>query len=187
MSIATRTGDTGSTGLMYNRRVSKCHPRVEAYGTVDELNSALGLARALTRHSFIRDALLPIQRDLVTVMGELATAVDDLPRYVADGFPTVTPSLTEKLDALVTEIESQQVTFHGWATPGGTSDAAALDVARTTARRAERRVCALQEADQLRNPEIIVLLNRLSDLLWLMARWAENKTAPGPASGHGVA
>lgn len=182
MSIATRTGDNGTTGLMYNRRVSKCHPRVEAYGTVDALNSALGLARALTPHAFVADSLLPIQRDLVTVMGELATAVDDLPRYVADGYPVVTPALTEKLDVLVQNIEAQSVTFKGWATPGATPDAAALDVARTTARQAERRVCALQEADQLRNAEIIVFLNRLSDLLWLMARWVETHGTPGRAT-----
>lgn len=186
MSIATKTGDNGSTGLMYNRRVSKCHPRVEAYGTVDELNTALGLARGLTPHEFIRDNLLPIQRDLVTVMGELATAVDDLPRYVADNYPVVDPGLTGKLDALVGELESRNITYKGWATPGATADAAALDHARTTARRAERRVCALQEADQLRNPEIIVYLNRLSDLLWLMARWVETQlptsTAAAPDS-----
>jgi cob(I)alamin adenosyltransferase len=111
-------------------------------------------------------------------MGELATAVDDLPRYVADGYPTVAASLTEKLDTLVTEIEAQSITYRGWATPGGTPDAAALDVARTVARRAERRVCALQEGDQLRNSEIIVYLNRLADLLWLMARWVETRAHP---------
>ncbi|MBL9128672.1 MAG: cob(I)yrinic acid a,c-diamide adenosyltransferase [Verrucomicrobiales bacterium] len=176
MSIATRTGDNGTTGLMYNRRVSKCHPRVEAYGTVDELNTALGLVRATTPHAFVRDTILPIQKDLVTVMGELATAVDDLPRYVSDGYPTVHASLTEKLDAVVAQLESQEITYKGWATPGATPDAAALDIARTTTRRAERRVCALQEADQLRNPEIIVFLNRLADLLWLMARWVETRT-----------
>lgn len=176
MSIATRTGDNGTTGLMYNRRVSKCHPRVEAYGTVDELNAALGLARATTSHDFVRASLLPIQSDLVTVMGELATAVDDLPRYVADGYPTVTAALTTKLDELVRRIEAQSITFRGWATPGATPDAAALDIARTVARRAERRVCALQEADQLRNDEIIVFLNRLSDLLWLFARWVESQS-----------
>lgn len=179
MSIATRTGDNGTTGLMYNRRVSKCHPRVEAYGTVDELNTALGLARAITAHPFIRESLLPIQKDLVTVMGELATAVDDLPRYVADGYPTAGSGLTEKLDQLVATLEAQDITYKGWATPGATPDAAALDIARTTARRAERRVCALQEADQLRNSEIIIFLNRLSDLLWLMARWVETRSEPG--------
>lgn len=175
MSIATRTGDNGTTGLMYNRRVSKCHPRVEAYGTVDELNAALGLARGTTPHPFIRETLLPIQKDLVTVMGELATAVDDLPRYLADGFPVATDALTARLDQLVSRLEAQSITYQGWATPGDTPDAAALDLARTIARRAERRVCALQEADQLRNGEIIVFLNRLSDLLWLLARWVETQ------------
>ncbi len=187
MSIATRTGDNGTTGLMYNRRVSKCHPRVEAYGTVDELNSALGLARAGTPHLFIREILLPIQKDLVTVMGELATAVEDLPRYAADGFPTLTAGATGKLDGHVASLEAREITYKGWATPGATPDAAALDVARTTARRAERRVCALQEADQLKNPEIILFLNRLSDLLWLLARWVETQEAGGPSpilAGH---
>ncbi|MBX3745060.1 MAG: cob(I)yrinic acid a,c-diamide adenosyltransferase [Verrucomicrobiae bacterium] len=180
MSIATRTGDRGTTGLMYNRRVSKSHPRVEAYGTVDELNAALGLARATTDHAFVRECLLPIQKDLVTVMGELATAVDDLPRYAADGYPRVTPDLIDKLDGWVAEIEGQNVSFRGWATPGHTADAAALDLARTTARRAERRVCALEEADQLRNEEIVIYLNRLSDLLWLLARWVEHQAGMAP-------
>ena len=82
MSIVTKTGDNGTTGLMYNRRVSKCDLRVEAYGSIDELNAALGLARATAEHDFIRDNLFSIQKDLVTPMGELATGVEDLPRYV---------------------------------------------------------------------------------------------------------
>lgn len=173
MSIVTKTGDKGSTALMYGRRVSKCHPRVEAYGCVDELNAALGLARATAEHDFIRENLLTFQKDLVTLMGELATAVEDLPRYVKDGYTLVTSQLTHKLDAVVKEIEAQSVSFKGWATPGATTNSAALDVARTVCRRAERRVCALQEADQLQNSEIIIYLNRLADLLWLMARWVE--------------
>ncbi len=178
MSIATRTGDAGHTGLMYNRRVAKSHPRVEAYGSVDELNAALGLARAHATDAFVKDNLLLIQKDLVVLMGELATGVEDLGRYVKDGFELVTPKLTGKLDQLVTEIEAQQVSFKGWATPGATVGSAALDVARTTCRRAERRVVALHDAGQLENPEIIIYLNRLSDLLWLLARWVETQVAP---------
>jgi cob(I)alamin adenosyltransferase len=174
VSIATKTGDGGTTGLMYNRRVSKCHPRVEAYGTVDELNAALGLARAHAIDRFVGESLLGIQKDLVTLMGELATAVDDLPTYVRDGFLLVTSEFTGRLDVLVREVESHDFTFSGWATPGANLAAAALDVARTVCRRAERRVCALNEQDQLRNPEIIIYLNRLADLLWLLARWAES-------------
>ena len=182
MSIATRTGDAGTTGLMYNRRVSKCHPRVEAYGSVDEFNSALGLARATADHAFVRDHLLTIQKDLVVLMGELATRTDDLPRYVKDGFKLVTPGLTAKLDALVQEIEAQNISFKGWATPGANLNSAALDVARTACRRAERRACALHEANELHNPEIIIYLNRLSDTLWLLARWVETQLEPRSAS-----
>ncbi len=177
MSIVTKTGDQGTTGLMYNRRVSKCHPRVEAYGCVDELNAALGVARATAEHDFVRDNLLAIQKDLVTLMGELATAVEDLPRYVKDGFSLVTPELVAKLDQLTQEIEAQKVAFKGWATPGASMHSAALDVARTVCRRAERRVCGLQETGQLHNHQIIVYLNRLADLLWLLARWVETKLA----------
>lgn len=176
MSIATKTGDNGTTGLMYNRRVSKCHPRVEAYGSVDELNVALGSARAAAQAPFLRERLLAIQKDLVIVMGELATQAEDLPRYVKDGFTIVTHILTAKLDAIVQEIEAQNISFKGWATPGENPAAAALDVARATCRRAERRVCALQESKQLHNDEIIIFLNRLSDALWLMARWAETNS-----------
>lgn len=175
MSIVTKTGDQGTTGLMYNRRVSKCHPRVEAYGCVDELNAALGLARATGDHNFIRENLFVIQKDLVILMGELATAVEDLPRYVKDGFSLVTPEMTGKLDKLVQEVEAQKITFKGWATPGATVHSAALDVARTVCRRAERRVCSLHETNQLHNAEIIIYLNRLADLLWLFARWVETK------------
>lgn len=177
MSIATKTGDKGTTGLMYNRRVSKCHPRVEAYGCVDELNAALGLARATAEHEFIREKVVTIQKDLVILMGELATAVDDLPRYVKDGFSLVTPEMIVKLDQWVGEIESQKIALQGWATPGANVSSAALDVARTVCRRAERRVCALHEASQLQNAEIIVYLNRLADLLWLFARWVETQAA----------
>jgi cob(I)alamin adenosyltransferase len=174
MSIATRTGDGGTTGLMYNRRVAKHHPRVEAYGCVDELNSALGIARAVAPATGLGAVLLAIQHDLVTVMGELATAVDDLPRYVADGYKLVTPALTGKLDHEVTAMEARFQMPRGWAMPGDTPLAAGLDLARTVCRRAERRVCALDQDDQLRNDEIIIYLNRLADVLWLMAREASS-------------
>jgi cob(I)alamin adenosyltransferase len=171
VSIVTKTGDKGTTALMYDRRVSKCHPRVEACGAMDELDAALGLARATAEHEFVRDNLLAIQRDLVVLMGELAVVAEDLPRYVEDGNPLVTPKLTARLDKLITEIEWQQVACGGWATPGATLNSAALDVARATCRHAERRVCSLQEIKELQNAEILVYLNRLSDLLWLLAQW----------------
>jgi cob(I)alamin adenosyltransferase len=108
-------------------------------------------------------------------MGEVGVLTQDLPRYAAGGFALVTPAMTAKLDALVKAIEAQNVSFKGWATPGATASAAALDMARSICRRAERRVFDLQSAGELQNGEILIYLNRLSDLLWLFARWAETR------------
>lgn len=177
MSIATKTGDQGTTALMYNRRVSKCHPRVEACGDLDELNAGLGLARATSRHPFVSETLQAIQNDLVVLMGELATLSEDRLRFTRDGFVPLSADRTARLDALIREIEGQSTTFRGWAIPGSGLNEAALDLARTVCRRAERRLCALHEADQLQNPEAIVYLNRLGDLLWLLARWVESQPA----------
>lgn len=177
MSIVTKTGDAGTTGLMYGRRVPKNHPRVEACGTLDELNSALGLARVTAAEKFVGENLFWIQKSLVDVMGEVGIVTEDLPRYVKDGYTTVTPELTAKLEQLVREIEAQKVSFKGWATPGATPSSAALDFARTVCRRAERRVFDLHAAGDLPNAEILIFLNRLSDLLWLFARWVETKAS----------
>jgi len=173
MSIVTQHGDKGSTALMYGRRVPKNHPRIEALGTVDELNAALGMARALALPAPIRDNLLVIQKELIVLMGETGVDPQDLPRYVKDGYSVVTPAMTARLNALIREIEAQNLDFKGWAVPGTTPAAAALDLARTICRRGERRACALNEVGDLKNPEIVVYLNRLGDLLWLFARWVE--------------
>ena len=175
MSIVTKTGDGGTTGLIYSRRVPKNHPRVEACGTIDELNSALGMARASSQEKFIGDNLFWIQKSLVDVMGEVGVQTEDLPRYVKDGYAQVTPEMTARLEGLVREIEAQNVSFKGWATPGATPVSAALDLARSICRRAERRVYDLQATGELPNAEILIYLNRLSDLLWLFARWAETE------------
>lgn len=173
MSIITRTGDQGTTGLMYQRRVPKHHPRIEACGCVDELNAALGLARAAAAaDTALAEHLLALQHDLVALMGELATAVEDLPRYRQDGFACLSADHTARLDQWAASVEQRLPPSRGWAMPGDTPLAAALDWARTVCRRAERRVCALEQADQLRNPEILRYLNRLGDLLWLLAREA---------------
>jgi cob(I)alamin adenosyltransferase len=178
MSIVTRTGDDGTTGLMYGRRVAKHHPRVEAYGTMDELNAALGVARATATHEFITTALLQVQRDLVAIMGELATAAADQQRYVQDGYPGFKPEMTATLESLIGRIEAEQVSPNGWATPGATLPAGALDLARTVCRRAERRISALHEQGELPNKAVLIHLNRLADLLWLMARWVESRETP---------
>ena len=164
---------------MYNRRVAKNHPRIEACGTIDELNAAVGVARAAASDDYVREQLLPIQKDLISLMGELATLHEDLPRYTKDGFGHVTPEMVVKLDEIVRLVESENVSFKGWATPGQNSSAAALDMARAICRRAERRVYELQEQRQVENISILIYLNRLSDALWLLARWVETKQSPG--------
>ncbi len=178
MSIATRTGDDGTTGLMYGRRVPKTHPRIEANGAIDELNAALGVARATATDEWLRGEIFTTQKQLVDIMGELATAPDDLGRYARDGFILVTPAMTVRLDELVKHLEAQKISFKGWATPGATPLAAALDLARTACRRAERRVCAIRETGESVNAEIVIYLNRLSDVLWLLARWIETRAEP---------
>lgn len=173
VSIATKTGDKGSTGLMYNRRVSKCHPRVESYGAVDELTAALGLARAFAPQEGPRDPIHEIQTVLIALMGELATAIEDHARYLSDGYPSLSADQTAKLETWVAQAEGAVGTLKGWAIPGKTPFSATLDLARTACRHAERRVCVLMEQNELPNKEIVVYLNRLSDLLWLWARCAE--------------
>ena len=173
MSIATRTGDDGTTALMYNRRVPKTHARVEASGAIDELNAALGLARAGGRDPWVNAEILAIQKQLVTIMGEVATVPEDFARYDRDGFARTTPEMTGKLDGLVAKLEKENPPLKGWAMPGATLPGAAMDLARTACRRAERRVCAIREADATLNEEIVIYLNRLSDVMWLMARRVE--------------
>jgi len=158
---------------MYNRRVPKTHPRLDAYGTIDELNAALGVARAIAKAEFVTSKILHIQKALVAVMGELATDKQDLERYAKDGYKITGPELSGELEIWINEIEAQKVSFKHWATPGATQESAALDMARTIARRAERRVEALLHSGEIENRAIQIYLNRVSDLLWILARWVE--------------
>ena len=174
MSIATKTGDAGDTSLMYGRRVPKTDARVDAYGCVDELNSALGLVRA-TAPAPLAEQILSIQKELVTVMGELATAPQDLARYQKDGFALTTAAMVDRLTSAIDDLEKDNTLYgKGWAMPGNTPLAAALDMARTVCRRAERRVAAL-DGKEHSNAEILRYLNRLSDLCWLLARFIEKE------------
>jgi cob(I)alamin adenosyltransferase len=185
MSIATKTGDEGETSLMYGRRVPKTDARVEAYGSVDELNTALGLARASATDPFLSEQILGIQKELVAVMGELATADEDMDRYVKDGFALTSAAMTDRLTAVIDDLEKNRLgKFKGWATPGETMDSAALDLARAICRRAERRVASLMADDAEFNREILRYLNRLSDVCWLLARYAEQLSNQAPTRGE---
>jgi len=177
MSIATRTGDDGTTALMYGRRVSKAHPRVAAYGTADELNAALGSARATADDAWVREVLFATQKELVGLMGELAVDDADRERYLKSKLARLEEPHLARLDEAVAAVEAGKITFEGWATPGATLHAAALDVARTVCRRTERAIVALSESGAALNPVVLRYLNRLSDLLWLLARLDE--TAKG--------
>jgi cob(I)alamin adenosyltransferase len=176
MSISTRTGDDGSTGLLYGQRVPKDHPQIEALGACDELNVALGLARAAGGPEGL---ILPLQKDLVALMGELACAEADAGRYLDSKFPKLDEPALARVDAAAAALEARGLRFDGWATPGATPLAAAFDQARVSARRAERRAVGLPAACG-RKPRLLLLsyLNRVSDLLWLLAREAEQATLP---------
>ncbi len=172
MSIATKTGDQGETSLMYGRRVPKSDPRVDSYGCVDELNAALGVVRVTAGEGFIAEEMFAVQKELINVMGELATAPEDLARYAKDGYQLTTAPMVDRLTAIIDDLEKNKLLhYKGWAIPGSTMISATLDVARTICRRAERRVATLGIAA---NPEILRYLNRLSDLCWLLARYAEH-------------
>lgn len=178
MSITTQRGDSGNTDLMFGRRVRKTHPRVVACGEIDELNAALGWARVVTLSPQVRVVIAARQRELVGLMGELATLPEDVARYHAAGYARMTPETVVGLTAEAAAWESR-LDWQGrdWAMPGAaaTPSGAALDVARAVCRRAERAVTAVWDASP-RQDELallLVYLNRLSDLLWLLARWEE--------------
>ena len=174
MSIVTKTGDKGETSLMYGRRVPKNDPRVDAYGCVDELTAALGLARSISIEKFLSDQIVAAQKDLIVVMGELATIPQDRERYVKDGFHLTTAAMVDRITAVIVDLEKDKSLYpKDWVIPGGTSVSAALDFARATCRRAERHIAAFMANDKDFNPEILRYLNRLSDLLWVLARYAE--------------
>jgi len=172
MSISTRTGDDGTSGLLFNRRVPKTDAHIEAYGAVDEFSAALGLARAAAGAGALNDEMLRIQNELVLLMGELALLDEDRARYEGTKREYIGPAATERLTALVHEGE-RKVSFKDWVMPGATPLGAALDFARTVCRRAERRVLMLREQQSSLNPEIVRYLNRLSDVCCIWARLAD--------------
>lgn len=167
MKIYTKTGDDGTTGLFGGARVRKASARVEAYGTVDEANAAIGVARAARLDADSDAVLAAVQADLFTLGAELACAPgreDRLKMRLVDA------SDAERLEAAIDRAEEKVAPLRSFVLPGGTPQAAALHLARTIARRAERVVLALEDAPA--RAELVVYLNRLSDLLFVLARRA---------------
>jgi cob(I)alamin adenosyltransferase len=168
VSISTKGGDEGQTNLPSGRRVSKAEQRVECYGTIDELVSQIGFARSICGDVEVKGWLAAIQRDLFKVGGAIGADVD-----WGNRAPEIGSQMIAVLDQHVQRVEATEGILKDWALPGQLPAAAALDVARTVCRRAERMAVKLSEDDVLANPPVLAYLNRLSDVLWLFSRLLE--------------
>lgn len=172
-SISTKTGDDGTTALLFGRRVPKTHPRVEAYGTMDELSAVIGMARSDVPDTTLNENLELLQRALLTMGSSLAVDPQDRERYEKSKIAKPSAEMVDRLDAWVEELEKAGVTFEGFVMPGGTRLGASFDLARTVCRRAERAVQRVAESGEAVHPHVLPYLNRMSDLLWLLARQTE--------------
>jgi len=168
MRIYTRTGDKGETGLLGSRRVSKASLRIEAYGTVDELNAALGVVISKLDDAEAEEIIERVQNELHIICADLA-ALDP-----AEKVPHIQAEHVKGLEELCDKISERLSPLEKFILPGGTPAGALLHWARTVARRAERRVVQLAAKEEV-NPEVIRYLNRLSDLLFLLARWENHR------------
>lgn len=173
-SITTRVGDKGTTFLFSGEEVFKDSPRTDTYGDVDELVSVLGVARCQVVHDEVREILLELQRDLFTVGAELATAIDHvglLKHRIDQDHLNLFESRRDGLEARIAMPD-------GFIIPGGSGSvgAAHIDHARTIARRLERKTVSLSRAGLISNPQLLVWMNRLSDFLWLLARFEEKQS-----------
>lgn len=170
MRIYTRTGDDGTTGLLGRDRVPKHDPRVEAYGSVDELNAVLGVVRAHDGGRWLEDLLPRIQSDLFRVGAELATADEKMLQKL----DRIADTDIEGLEGAIDHLEADLPALTRFVLPAGSPLAAHLHLARTVCRRAERRVTALAGTGSV-EPRIVRYLNRLADLLFVMARWSNHR------------
>ena len=171
MSITTKQGDGGKTSLVGGIRVSKADLRVEAYGTIDELNAALGFARSICTNAEVSSWTCDIQKTLFHIGSALATAPES-----KKGAAPLTAEDVDGLTDLVHAIEGKEGILSDWSLPGAQTEAAAFDVARTVCRRAERCIVRLMEdgsAERAPHPQVLPYINRLSDLIWLFGRLLE--------------
>lgn len=174
MKIYTRTGDDGTTGLLYGGRVAKDSDLVAANGAVDETQAALGMARAeVERGSELDGLLVGLERDLYVLMAEVATAPDNRPK-LKPGISLVTGEMVEALEETIDRISVLFPAIKDFVVPGHDRVSAALDLARTAARRAERAALRVFRPGEPPHSLVVQYLNRLSDLLWTMARWQEH-------------
>jgi len=171
LKIYTRTGDKGETGLFGAGRVSKASLRVDAYGDVDETNSQIGLVRSFAKDEKIAEILESIQEDLFALGSDLATPLHIPARKSA---PQITADNVKRLENIIDEIEEHNTPLRKFVLPAGSNTASLLHVARTVCRRAERKVAALKEKEAI-NEQCLIYLNRLADLLFVLARFANKR------------
>jgi cob(I)alamin adenosyltransferase len=174
MRIYTRTGDDGTTGLLYGGRVRKDDPRTDLYGTIDEAVSCLGVARAAGLVARVEAIVVRLQRDLFVLGAQLATAPGNEAK-LTDGISRITVSMTELAEADIDELVSAHPLPANFVLPGSALGAAGLDLARATVRRAERKAVAMRAEGAIEDPEILRYLNRVSDLLFVLARYEESE------------
>ncbi len=164
MSITTKTGDNGETSLLTGERVKKSGLRVDTYGTLDEVDSALGLARAFSDKDDVAERILKLQRKLPALMADFASCGTE---------PRITMEDVREIESWCDDVESDLPEEHAFIIPGGSQSGAMLDLARTTARRAERCACRLAEVEEVAASDRIYL-NRLSDYCYLLMRLEED-------------
>ena len=165
----SKKGDKGFTSLLGGQRVPKSGPRTDVYGTLDEASSALGLARASARKAKTREIILSIQKDLLLLGAELATAPEDAPKYEYQ----LTPQHVGRLEQWIEELQTEVALKNEFICPGETVSGAAIDLGRTIVRRAERKAVGLLQQKIISNLEVLRFLNRLADLLFVLARYEE--------------
>ncbi len=180
--IYTKTGDDGTTGLLYGGRIPKDDPATEAYGTTDEAVAVLGLARALTSDDAVRADVLELQRDLFVVGADLATNPGERHK-LEPGISLVTEGMVARIERRIDDLVAQRSLPTVFVVPGANPASAALDVARSVVRRAERRVVELERTHDV-NDEVRRYLNRLSDLLFVLARWQAGESEPASRENH---
>jgi cob(I)alamin adenosyltransferase len=174
MRIYTRKGDDGTTGLLYGGRVEKDDNRTSVYGTLDETVSALGIARAAGLCSRVGEIVVRIQREMFVVGAQLATSQENQAK-LQPGISKVEPSMTTQAESDIDSLISDRPLPQEFILPGATLGAAGLDLARSTIRRAEREAVAMNRAGLVPDPEILRYLNRVSDLLFVLARYEEGE------------
>jgi cob(I)alamin adenosyltransferase len=175
--IYTRTGDDGTTGRLFGGRISKADPAAEAFGSVDETVALLGLARALSGNEAVREGLLELQRELFVVGADLATNPTERTRLEPE-VSLVTGTMVGRLETWIDELVLAHPLPNAFVVPGANPVSACLDTARSVARRAERRAVELREGGAEVNEEVLRYLNRLSDLLFVLARVQAGESEP---------